>query len=53
MHKAAKKNSASVTTTIRRLLQDLPPEHLGTITPARGKEFAKHHPLTEELGIDI
>ena len=53
MHKAAKKNSASVTTTIRSLLKDLPPEHLGTITPDRGKEFAKHHQLTEEFGIEF
>lgn len=45
--KAAKKEAASVNEIMIRIMQGMP---LESITPDRGKEFARHKEVTEALG---
>ncbi|MDL2238122.1 IS30 family transposase, partial [Christensenellaceae bacterium OttesenSCG-928-K19] len=51
--KAAKKCSEPVTKKMIALLSTLPDGYLRTITPDRGKEFAKHRLVTAEFGVQF
>ena len=51
--KADKKKSAEVAQIVLALTAKLPIKDVKTITPDRGKEFAKHVEITEETGIEF
>jgi IS30 family transposase len=49
--RVAKRTAALVKQGLIELLKEIPPDKLHTITPDRGKEFASHEEVTEELQV--
>lgn len=49
--RATSKKAADVTQTMRHLLNQVADEHLLTITPDRGKEFARHLEIEKEFDL--